>query len=108
MAFNDRVRSKRAFVNVSTSGSNLILSGVTGKIKVLGLVIISASANTVYFTSNTTAISSSFALAANGGFTLPISPDAPWLETAAGEDLKIVLSASAQVGITLVYEVNNV
>lgn len=109
MAYNDKVRYKHAWVDVSSSGNNEVIAAIANmKIKVLGVVVVSASANTIYFKSATTQISGSKALAANGGFTLPVSPDAPWMETAVGEALNIQLSAAAQVGVTIVYEVNNV
>lgn len=106
MAINDRVRVKRAFANPSSTGSNTIVSALTGqKIKILAVAVVSASANTISFTSNTTDISADMALAANGGLVLPFCKEG-WFETVAGEAFNVDLSAAAQVGITVLYEVN--
>lgn len=104
-AINDRVRAKHTFANPSSLGSNEVVAAITnGKIRVLGLAMISTSANTVNFLSASTDISSDWAFGANGGVVLPFQ-EYGWFETAKGEALNITLSAAAQVGVTLVYEV---
>lgn len=106
MAFNDKVRIKRAIANPASLGSNVLIAALTGqKIKVLGMSIVSASANTISITSNTTDISADMSLAANGGLVLPFTKEG-WFETVAGQALNIDLSAPAQVGVTILYEVN--
>jgi hypothetical protein len=106
VAINDKVRIKRAFANPASLGSNTLISALTGqKIKVLGMAIVAASANTISILSNTTDLSADMALAANGGLVLPFSKEG-WFETASGEALNIDLSSAAQVGVTILYEVN--
>lgn len=104
---HDRLRYKHAYVNPASAGSNAIVSALTGqKIKVVGCYVVAAATNTVKFLSGSTDITAQTALAANGGFTLPLSEEGtPWFETAQGEALNINLSASTQVGVTIVYYV---
>jgi len=105
MNINDRLRYKHAYVNPSSSGSNAVVAAVPSmKIKVIGAYVVAAATNTVKFMSASTDISAQTALAVNGGFTLPITErGTPWFETVAGEALNINLSASTQVGVTIVY-----
>lgn len=104
-AINDRVRVKRTFVNPASSGSNEVIAALTNNaIRVLSLALVSTSANTVKFMSAATDITAANALAANGGLVLPYMREG-WFETASGEALNINLTASAQVGVTITYEV---
>lgn len=107
MVINDRIRYKHAYANPASSGSNTVVSAVTGqKIKVIGAFVVAAAVNTVKFMSASTDLTGGMALAANGGFTLPISDKGiPYFETAAGEALNINLSASTAVAVTIVYYV---
>lgn len=106
MAINDKVRYKHVAVNPASSGSNVVIAAITGsKIKVLGAFVIAAAANTIYFTTASTAITAQMSLAVNGGFTLPVQGQVPYFETVAGEALNVNLSASTAVGITLIYKV---
>lgn len=104
---NDKLRYKTAFLNPASSGTNQILAAITGqKIKVIGLYVVAAAANTIKFISGSTDISAQTALSANGGFVLPITDKGiPWFETNQGEALNISLSASTQVGVNIVYYV---
>jgi hypothetical protein len=96
-------RYNLAYANPASSGSNTLIAAVSGqRIKVWGMVVIAAAANTIKFMSASTDISGQMALAINGGFTLN-QGDKPWFETVAGEALNINLSASTQVGVTLIY-----
>ena len=94
---------KFAKIDVASVGDNTIVSGVTGKkIRVLQYALICAGAVTLTFKSGTTPITGDMAFAANGGISTPYSP-VGLIETAAGEDLVLNLSASTSVSGHLVY-----
>ena len=94
---------KFAPIDVASAGDNTIVSGVTGKkIRVLQYAFICAGAVTVTFKSGTTPISGDMSFASNGGISTPFSP-VGIIETAAGEDLVLNLSAAASVSGHLVY-----
>jgi len=95
---------KFAKIDVASVGDNTIVSGVTGKkIRVLQYALICAGAVTVTFKSGTTTpITGDMSFAANGGISTPYSP-VGLIETAAGEDLVLNLSASTSVSGHLVY-----
>lgn len=105
MSNNDKVRIHYTFVNPASIGSNVVLAAqANSSIKVLSVAIISTSANTIKFMSAATDITAANTLAANGGFVLPYSREG-WFITAKDEALNINLTASAQVGVTITYEV---
>ena len=102
---NDTIRSKQSFINAASLGSNEVIAAFPNqRIRVLSVAAVSASANTIKFLSNTTDISASMSLAANGGIVLPFHR-LGWFTTALGEGLQINLTVSAAVGVTLTYEV---
>jgi hypothetical protein len=103
-----------ALINVAASGT--LVSGTSGaKIRVLACVLDANNGNaTAYFTSSTgpTRLCGNLFLSsgaadystATGQLVMPYSP-VGWFETAAGDDLDIVLEdGSAGVGGLLVYE----
>lgn len=92
-----------AFVNASSLGATQILAGVTGRsIRVVACAIVCTSASTVKFQSNTTDITATFPLGANGGFVLPYN-DWGWCETLPGEALNINLGTANATGVHIDY-----
>jgi hypothetical protein len=91
------------FGNPSSSGNTQLLPGVAGKsIFILSMVVISSAGQNVKFQSNTTDISATFPVSANGGFSLPFS-NFGWFATNQGEALNANLSANSQAAISFVY-----
>lgn len=87
----------------ASSGATQLIAAVAGKkFRVLSLVMITTSANSVKFQSASTDITGLFPLGANGGFTLPFNEHG-WFETAAGEALNINMSAASSTGVQLQY-----
>lgn len=98
---------KTAHVNSATNpasiGSNTIVAAVAGaRYRVLACAVISTLANNVNFTSNASAISAVFPLAANGGLVLPFNEHG-WFETAVGEALNINLSVATATAVQVQY-----
>lgn len=98
---------KTAHINVganpSTIGNTTIAAAEAGaRFRVLAAAIIATTANNVKFQSNTSDISATFALGANGGLVLPFNEHG-WFETALGEALNINLSAATAVGAQIHY-----
>ena len=97
---------KFALLDATGSGSTQFVAGVAGyKIRVLGLVVVALTANTVKLETETgpTAITSANAAGATGGGTMPYS-SAGWCETLSGDDLDVDQSAAVATGYTLIYE----
>ena len=92
------------FATVSSLGSNLVVpaASAVSRIRVLSAVVLTTAATNVTFQSNATAISATFPLGANGGFSLPMSVYG-WFETNPGEALNINLSAGSLTGVQLTY-----
>ena len=104
------VTVKRAKISAAANGDNELVALVaTKKIKVLGIFLIAAEAvvGTLYSGAQATgtAITGPISLVASSGFVLaaPTDPAANWLETAAGANLNLYLSAAKQVSGALVY-----
>lgn len=94
---------KRAFANPAGAGDNAVVAAVTGKkIRVLSCHVHAAGAVSVIFRSNTTAISATYALAANGGFVKPHNKHG-WFQTAAGEALNLNLGGAVATGVEVTY-----
>lgn len=92
-----------AFVNASALGSTQILAGVTGRsIRVVSAAIVTTLANNVKFLSDSTDISATWPLGANGGIVLPYN-DHGWVQTAEGEALNINLSVATATGVHIEY-----
>lgn len=103
-AKNDSVRRLTAVANPSSLGANTLIAGVPNyKIRVLGMLVIASAINTVTVKRGTTALTGDCPLAANGGFTLPIS-DIGWFETDRGEALNASLTVGLPVAVTITYE----
>lgn len=111
---NDRGNTARAldtFANIAASQTDAALvAGVAGKkIVVLGLVMVTGdTATTVTFNSKPSAsagsaISMTFANAANGGAVLPYQPAAGYCMTKPGEGLSCTTGAGSTTGIQLQY-----
>lgn len=100
---------KFAKIDVSSSGSNTIVSAVTGKkIRVLAYTIIAAGAVTAKWQSASTDLSGAMSLAANGGAAPSISILAPGnmiglFETAPGEALNLNLGGAVNVAGHMTY-----
>ncbi|MCC7409355.1 MAG: hypothetical protein IT442_14930 [Phycisphaeraceae bacterium] len=106
------VEIKRAKINATSNGAagNTLLPGVAGKkLCVLGVCLIAAGAVNATFYSGPadtgTAVSAALALAANGGFILPVPGDREqyWFATNAGEALTLLLSAAVQCSGWIIY-----
>lgn len=94
---------KTAFLDTSTLGSNAVVSAITNsKIIVLAVALVAGASNNVKFLSAANQISSTMALAANGGVVLPFHQYG-WFSTNVGEALNINLSAATSVGVTITY-----
>ena len=97
---------KFAFKNATGSGSTAFVLGVAGyKIRVLALVVVALTANTVKLETETgpAAITADMAAGATGGFTMPYS-SVGWCETLSGDDLDIDQGSAVATGYTLIYE----
>jgi len=89
--------------NPSASGDNSLVAAVANvSYRVLGVAVVTTGANSVKFRSNTTDISATFPLAANGGIVLPFSEHGHF-ETAVGEALQVNLSAATATGVQIQY-----
>lgn len=94
---------KRAVISAAAAADNTIVAAVSGKrIVLLGLFLVSTSANGLTLKSDSTAISGAMAVAANGTLVLPVS-DRGYVETAVGEALKLALSGATQVSGAVTY-----
>jgi len=100
---------KRATISISSGTSQDIVAAVTGyRIRVLNIALLSDTAGTFTFKSNTTGITGAMPVAANGGFVASDgaqSLEGPrgLFETASGEKLNLTFSTSANVGGFLTY-----
>jgi len=89
--------------NPATSGNTTLVAGSTGaKYRVLQVAIVTTLSNAVKFQSNTTDISATFPLGANGGIVLPFNEHG-WFETNAGEALNVNLGSSTATGVQIQY-----
>lgn len=96
---------KFKFITATASGVTKVVDAVaTKKIRVLAYVVTTSAAANVKFQSHTTPtdLTSLKYLAANGGAVASFNPTG-WFETVAGEQLDINLSATANVGVDIVY-----
>lgn len=97
----------RASISAASSGDNTLVAAATGlKTKVLGLVLVAASAVTVRLESGAggTALTGVMSLAANVPFILPLAmPGYHWCETAANTLLNLELGGAVQVSGAIVY-----
>lgn len=92
-------------VTATASGATKIVDAVSGKkIRVLAYVLTTSAAANVKFQSHTTPtdLTSYKYLAANGGAVANFNPTG-WFETVLGEQLDINVSATANVGVDIVY-----
>ncbi len=91
------------FGTPSSLGNNVVLAAQgTGSIRVLGLAVVTTLANNVKFQSNSSDITGTFPLAANGGLVLPFNEHG-WFQTAAGEGLNINLSVATATAYQIIY-----
>lgn len=98
---------KTAHINVganpaTTGNTQIAPADVNARYRVLSLIMISTLANSIKFQSNTTDISATFPLGANGGFVLPFNEHG-WFETAFGEALNVNLSVATATGVQIQY-----
>jgi hypothetical protein len=85
------------------SASGLVVAGAVGlKIRVIGFFLNALAATAVKFQSNSTDISGTLSLAANGGAVVPPAP-LGWFETVAGEALNLNISVATTVGVQVLY-----
>lgn len=96
-----------ANVAASQTDSNIVTAVTAKKIRVLGVIVLTAAtATNVTFNSKGagagTAISALFACGANNGFALGFNP-VGWFETAAGEALTVTTGAGSTTGFQIVY-----
>lgn len=97
-------RTRRAFINTSTIGSNELVPnpGTNLRIVVINVVIIAGAANSVKFQSGANDITALYALATNGGLVF-VDSEVGWFATNPNEALNINLSQTAAVGVTISY-----
>lgn len=108
--FGGAITVKRAKIDAAASGDNELVALVAEKkICVLALILVAKEAVDATFYSGAqasgTALTGAISLADNEGFVLP-SPTDPrlhWIETAAGANLNLYLSAAKQVSGCLIY-----
>ena len=96
---------KSAFANVAASQTDSqIVAAVAGKhIRVLAYIVqCGGTATTILFSSASSAISPTFANAANGGSVVPFNP-VGWFETNAGEALNVTTGAGSTTGVLVRY-----
>lgn len=92
-----------AFAGITVLASGQVLPAYPGKkIRVTGLVLVSAIPLSAKFQSAASDISGNFPLAANSGFVMPYNPEG-WFDTNVSEALNLVLSSSATVAMQLTY-----
>lgn len=97
------LRSAPQYAAVTLAVGGLVVAAVAGrKIRVTQLYVNALAATNIKFQSNTTDISATLYLAANGGAVLPES-EAGWFETAAGEALNLAMSVNTSVGVQVQY-----
>lgn len=96
-----------AAIDAASSGDNTIVSAVTGKkIRVLGVLLISAGDATIRFESGAggTALTGQMTVSAGSGFMLPTADsDVGYFQTAAGELLNLEISAGVSMDGFIVY-----
>lgn len=95
-----------AFVNATASGDMTVVAATVGKkIRVLKYTIgpVSAAVNAFFKGTTLGAISSTKNFSINGGCDGSYCPQGHFLDTNAGDDLKINLSTTANVGIDVLY-----
>jgi hypothetical protein len=91
------------FVNPSASGATQIVAGVAGaRYRVVHVAVVSTAANNVKFQTNTTDISATFPLGANGGIVLPFNEHGHFT-TLPGDPLNINMSAATATGVQIQY-----
>lgn len=92
-------------INASSSGSNTLVSAVTGKkiCVVEYLLVASGAVTATWQSSGGTVISGPYSLASGGGNTRPRGVRGCHFATASGEGLVLYLSGATQVGGDLVY-----
>lgn len=92
------------FVNTSATGDTAVVAApsATGRIRVLGVTVVSTLANNIKFRSATTDITALFPLGANGGFVLPFNEHG-WFQTNPGEALNINMSVATATGVQVHY-----
>lgn len=98
-------KPKTAFANVAAAQTeSSLVAAVTGKhIRVLAYIVqCGSSATTVVFNSDSSAITPTFANAANGGAVVGFNP-VGWFETNAGEALTVTTGSGATTGVLVRY-----
>lgn len=97
--------TKRAILTSSTTGTAIVAAPGAGlKIRVLAVAAVAAGAVSMSLASAANAITSTKALAANGGFILPYS-EPGWYECAENEALNLTLGSAVSVGIDVTYKI---
>lgn len=91
------------YAGVTLSSNGQVVAGVAGKrIRLLKCYVNALLATNVKFQSNSSDISATLFLAANGGAVLPESASG-WFETAVGEALNLNMSVNTSVGVQVHY-----
>lgn len=98
------IEIKRAVISHGSSGSNTIVSGVSGKrIRVMGVAIVVGGSVGVEFRSGGTGITGQMSFSGSGdGMVMGYNP-LGWFETEQGESLNMQLSSAVNVGGVLQY-----
>lgn len=100
---NDPLRTFTAFANPSTATDTVVVAGQANRsIIVHAVFTVAAAANSVLFKSAANVITSTSALAANGGLVLPFDSQG-WFKTNVGESLVFTTTAAVATGVTVVY-----
>jgi len=91
------------FNNASSLGATQLIAAQTSRsIRVVALAAVVTGATTLKLQSNSTDITATWPLGANGGIVLPYN-DHGWCETAIGETLNINLGTATATGIHIEY-----
>lgn len=90
-------------IDISNSGDNTIIFGVTDKlIRVYMIWFVASAASTVIFKDRTTALSGSASFTANEALVFDFCTK-PWFRTSRGNDFVMTLGTAVQVGGMVYY-----
>jgi hypothetical protein len=94
-------------INTASSGDQTIIAAPsTGKLRILGYVIVAGGTVSVTWKDGTTALAGPIPLVANSGVVAPVGPDSNgWFTLSVGGALVLSLSGSVQVSGHVKYAV---
>lgn len=87
----------------ASSGATQLIAAAAGrKYRVLSVALVTTSANSIKFQSDSTDLTGLFPMGANGGLVLPFNEHG-WFETAVNQALNINMSAASSTGLLIQY-----